>query len=48
MSKVVDLHKKWSRDADYRKDFDELKSEFALAASPRDSRGQVATGRIRW
>lgn len=33
MSKVRDLHKKWSRDSDYRKIFDELKPEFDLACS---------------
>lgn len=31
MSKVSDLHKKWSRDLDYRKAFDERKPEFDLA-----------------
>ena len=38
MSKVVDLHKKWNRDADYRKAFDELKPEFALARSLIEAR----------
>ncbi len=33
MSKVSDLHKKWSRDSDYQKAFDELKPEFDLARS---------------
>ena len=31
MSKVRDLHKKWSRDADYRAAYDELEPEFELA-----------------
>ena len=31
MSKVRDLHKKWSRNADYRAAYDELEPEFELA-----------------
>ena len=31
MSKVRDLHKKWSRDADYRAAYNELEPEFELA-----------------
>lgn len=31
MSKVSDLHKKWSKDPDYRSSYDELKPEFELA-----------------
>ena len=31
MSKVRDLHEKWSRDADYRAAYDELEPEFELA-----------------
>ena len=31
MSKVRDLHEKWSRDADYRTAYDELGPEFELA-----------------
>ena len=38
MSKVGDLHKKWSRDSDYRKAFDELKPEFDLARSLIEAR----------
>ena len=38
MSKVSDLHKKWSRDSDYRKAFDELKPEFDLARSLIEAR----------
>ena len=30
MSKVRDLHKKWSRDADYRAAYEELEPEFEL------------------
>ena len=38
MSKVSDLHKKWNRDSDYRKAFDELKPEFDLARSLIEAR----------
>ena len=38
MSKVIDLHKKWSLDSDYRKAFDELKPEFDLARSLIEAR----------
>ena len=38
MSKVSDLHKKWSRESDYRKAFDELKPEFDLARSLIEAR----------
>ena len=31
MGNVRDLHKKWSRDADYRTAYEELESEFELA-----------------
>ena len=33
MSKVSDLHKKWSRKPEYRADYDELGPEFELARS---------------
>ena len=38
MSKVSDLHKKWSRDSDYRKAFNDLKPEFDLARSLIEAR----------
>lgn len=31
MSKVADLHEKWSRDADYRQAYDQLGPEFELS-----------------
>jgi len=34
MSNVRDLHKKWSRDADFRETYAELGPEFQLARSP--------------
>ncbi|MCA8927025.1 MAG: helix-turn-helix transcriptional regulator [Alphaproteobacteria bacterium] len=38
MSKVSDLHKKWSRDPDYRAAYDELGPEFELARSLIEAR----------
>ena len=38
MSTIKKLHKKWSRDSDYRKAFDELKPEFDLARSLLEAR----------
>ena len=33
MTKIKDLHKKWLRDADYRREYDALQEEFALASA---------------
>ena len=38
MSKVRDLHQKWSRDPDYRRAYDDLDLEFALARSLIEAR----------
>ena len=38
MSKVRDLHRKWSRDPEYRKAYDDLETEFALARSLIEAR----------
>ena len=38
MSRVRDLHEKWSRDPDYRSAYDELESEFELARSLIEAR----------
>lgn len=40
MTKIGDLHKKWMKDPAYRKEYDALEEEFALAAA-------VAKARIR-
>jgi ribosome-binding protein aMBF1 (putative translation factor) len=40
MIKINDLHKKWMKDPEYRKEYDALEEEFALAAA-------VAKARIR-
>lgn len=41
MSKVRDLHKNWSRDADYREAYDELGPEFELARSLIEARSRA-------
>lgn len=38
MSKVRDLHRKWNRDPDYRRAYDDLELEFALARSLIEAR----------
>jgi ribosome-binding protein aMBF1 (putative translation factor) len=38
MTKVNDLHKKWSKNAAYRKAYDELAPEFVLARAVIDAR----------
>lgn len=40
MTKISDLHRKWMKDPAYRKEYDALEEEFALAAA-------VAKARIR-
>ena len=33
MTKIKELHKKWLRDDDYRREYDALEEEFALASA---------------
>jgi transcriptional regulator with XRE-family HTH domain len=33
MKKISDLHKKWMKDPEYRKEFDALEEEFAVASA---------------
>ena len=33
MTRIRDLHKKWMKDPEYRKEYDLLEEEFALAAA---------------
>jgi transcriptional regulator with XRE-family HTH domain len=40
MTRIMDLHKKWMKDPEYRKEYDALEEELALAA-------EVAKARIR-
>lgn len=41
MTKLKDLHKKWSKDAEYRNAYDALEEEFALAAAIAEARGRA-------
>lgn len=41
MTKIKDLHKSWLRDADYRRAYDALGEEFALAAALIAARAQA-------
>jgi transcriptional regulator with XRE-family HTH domain len=38
MMRIKDLHKKWMKDAEYRKEYDALEEEFALAAAVAEAR----------
>ena len=38
MIKISDLHKKWMKDPEYRKEYDALEDEFALIASVAKAR----------
>ena len=42
MSKIRDLHRKWMKDADYRKAHKELAPEFALARAVIEARSSAA------
>ena len=41
MTKIKDLHKKWLRDDDYRREYDALEEEFALASALIAARSQA-------
>jgi transcriptional regulator with XRE-family HTH domain len=41
MTKITDLHKKWMKDPKYRKEYDALEEEFALAAEVAKARGRA-------
>lgn len=45
MSKVSDLHKKWSQDPEYRQAYDALVQEFGLARSLIQARADECAGR---
>ena len=38
MARILDLHKRWMKDPKYRKAYDALDEEFALAAAAIDAR----------
>lgn len=41
MTKIKDLHKKWLRDDDYRREYDALEEEFALATALISARSKA-------
>jgi len=41
MTRVKDLHKKWLKDPEYRKEYDALEEEFALAAEVAKARSRA-------
>lgn len=41
MTKLKALHQQWSTDADYRKAYEDLEEEFALAAAMAEARGRA-------
>jgi transcriptional regulator with XRE-family HTH domain len=41
MTKIKDLHKKWMKDPEYRKEYDALEEEFALAAAVAKARSRA-------
>lgn len=41
MTKISDLHKKWMKDAKYRRAYDALEEEFALAAAMVEARARA-------
>jgi ribosome-binding protein aMBF1 (putative translation factor) len=41
MTKIADLHKKWMKDPAYRKEYDVLEDEFALAAEVAKARSRA-------
>ncbi len=38
MTKLTDLHKKWMKDPEYRREYDALEEEFALASAIIEAR----------
>jgi transcriptional regulator with XRE-family HTH domain len=41
MIRIKDLHKKWMKDSNYRKEYEALEEEFALAAEVAKARGRA-------
>jgi transcriptional regulator with XRE-family HTH domain len=41
MTRIKDLHRKWMKDPEYRKEYDGLEAEFALAAEVAKARGRA-------
>jgi transcriptional regulator with XRE-family HTH domain len=41
MTKIADLHKKWLKDPEYRREYDGLEEEFALASAIIEARSRA-------
>lgn len=41
MTKMKELHKKWMRDPEYRREYDALEEEFALASAMIEARSRA-------
>ncbi len=41
MARVTDLHKRWMKEAKYRKEYDALEKEFVLASAVIEARGRA-------
>ena len=41
MTKLTDLHKKWMKDPEYRREYDALEEEFALASAIIEARSRA-------
>ena len=41
MTRIKDLHKKWMKDAGYRREYDALEDEFTLAAAVSKARSRA-------
>jgi transcriptional regulator with XRE-family HTH domain len=41
MTKIGDLHKKWMKDPEYRREYDALEEEFALASALIEARSRA-------
>ena len=47
MTKIKDLHRKWMKDPEYRKEYDALEEEFALAAAVAKARTRSGLSQTR-
>ena len=41
MTKIKELHKRWTRDPEYRREYDALEEEFALASAMINARSRA-------
>jgi ribosome-binding protein aMBF1 (putative translation factor) len=47
MIKIKSLHKKWMKDPEYRKEYDALEEEFALAAAVAKARMRAGLSQVQ-